>query len=611
MAELEIDGQSTVVINESLDVVAKANSIGVDITDNEDLNITINKKEFNIVGDELYIPKRYEDAPEWMQSLIDFTVNFSLDNKIDDINELSKSLEELIDALDVAKNTYEQSIISSADIDQRILTAITTLNSSLREADATILNVAQTATTPDEARAITEEVLRASIDDPDTPNSIGAIIGDIRQVIASGDEANATSVETLEATIRGLDDDIVANAQAIDTLNTEVSDLDGRVTVNASAITDLNAYAKDPNTGIVGGADSQLVQKVETEVSNGVATATSKFAYNSTLQIGDDYYKSGFGLDATATSGTGTEGDPYLSSFWIDASKFKFTNSNATGSMVPFAIDATGAVPKISFNGAVSFTNVTDKDDVVLNADVDANNDDFAKKLGYADYDALVAAATLGNTIITGGYINTDLLEANSIIADNIDTTTLNLRYINFKTDAGFPAKSTVVNLIESSSLNGVGTLTIPLKFYSYNHNDNSITNRAISQDGDVVSCPDHTIASISSASSDTISGTIDIKLGSTVLESVPFTKYSGKPDGTTIIDTSTGFKFSEYINAFTSLYSLRLGYTAGNNLFTLKNLTGDGEVTIELKVTSSTTALPPGQVFNEKSLVQLHRTTI
>ena len=72
---------------------------------------------------------------------------------------------------------------------------------------------------------------------------------------------------------------------------------------------------------------------------------------------------------------------------------------------------------------------------------INNNNDIFAQKLGYLNYQAMVNAATSGQTIINGGYINTQLVRANAItanmintsglIADNISTTVLNGTTIN------------------------------------------------------------------------------------------------------------------------------------------------------------------------------------
>lgn len=76
-----------------------------------------------------------------------------------------------------------------------------------------------------------------------------------------------------------------------------------------------------------------------------------------------------------------------------------------------------------------------------VSSDINANNDVFAQKLGYANYQAMVTAASSGQTIINGGYVNTSLVQANSInagmintsglIADNINTSVLNGKTLN------------------------------------------------------------------------------------------------------------------------------------------------------------------------------------
>lgn len=58
--------------------------------------------------------------------------------------------------------------------------------------------------------------------------------------------------------------------------------------------------------------------------------------------------------------------------------------------------------------------------------------DDFAKKLGYDDYDELVYYAERGQTVVTGGHINTDLIETSllitsQLIAEAIKANTLNV----------------------------------------------------------------------------------------------------------------------------------------------------------------------------------------
>jgi hypothetical protein len=98
-----------------------------------------------------------------------------------------------------------------------------------------------------------------------------------------------------------------------------------------------------------------LLHDINTISTANAATVEAKFEYGSTISLGGKNYKAGFGLVQTGTiSGDGTT---YNSEFWIDASKFKFTNSNNTGQVSPFTIDASGSTPQITFNGNVVINN--------------------------------------------------------------------------------------------------------------------------------------------------------------------------------------------------------------------------------------------------------------
>lgn len=204
----------------------------------------------------------------------------------------------------------------------------------------------------------------------------------------------------------------------------------------ASDVTTLSTNLQN-GTGTWATGDSNVTNSLTTTINNKVATVESKWAYNSVVGINGVYKKSGFGLTTNYTSGSGTEIDPYVSEFWIDASRMKFTNSAMTGSKAPFTIDASGATPEITFNGKVSFNNVTGYTAPDISGDINANNDVFAQKLGYANYQAMVTAASSGQTIINGGYVNTLLVQANSINAGMINTTGLIAENISANTIVG------------------------------------------------------------------------------------------------------------------------------------------------------------------------------
>ena len=397
MLEVEVDGETDVIFNTNVEVTTGNMNVAI-IEDTNDIEVTVNRQEYVITGDEIYIPKRYEDAPTWMQNLINQVVDVSISAQIQDLNEISMSLESMIDAMQVAKNTYELSVISSNDIDERINTSVTTLNSAMNTADATVLEVAQTRVTPEEAAVITVDVITAELAKTEA-GTLGATVSNLQTTIANEEEARSTSIEVLTSSIEGAFD---ANATAMNYLNTYV----GLDEVGASTGTGLSGYLEG-STGIVGEADSKVVNNVYVDA---LGNAKSKFEYGSIVAVNGINHIAGFGLSNSAGTDIGSE-------FWINAAKFKFTNDNKTGSKAPFTIDATGDVPEITFNGLVTFNSV----DSVYSNKVDTNNDVFAQRLGYLNYADMVTAAESGQTIINGGYLRGELIEANSINARQID----------------------------------------------------------------------------------------------------------------------------------------------------------------------------------------------
>ena len=489
-----------IVENEEDKSISVQNKDIMVVNSEPEFEVTVQRKEYSIVGDELYIPKRYEDAPQWLRDLISTVTEESYARKITDLNNLSKSLQQLIVELEVAKNTYTQSIISSNDINERINTAVTTLNSSLSSSDATIVDLISTKATPEEASAIALNTISSSINN----GEIGALVGSISNTLATETEALANNIDLIHAemsdgfegtadSIRitqayvGIDEsggstgtglladvqilqnqidgkieswytlstndpktawidaptrakhegdmwyqtdtklsyyyssstnswNLIADAKAIQALAdaaTAQATADGKISsyymsTLAAANVMSNAWTATEKTNNIGdlvvvwddstlnnngtwrwngtnwvttrdkklialasdvtnlsteltngtntwaSADSTLENSLRTKITDEGARVESKFAYNSIVNINGVYKKSGFGLTSNYTNGNGTISNPYVSEFWIDASKLKFTNSNITGSVAPFTIDASGSIPKVTFNGTLS-----------------------------------------------------------------------------------------------------------------------------------------------------------------------------------------------------------------------------------------------------------------
>lgn len=408
-----------IAVEDTLDV--SVGSCEVEVVDLADLAVTVSKKEYVITGDEIYIPMLYDDAPQWMKDLVQVVVDVAVDSSNQGLmNDLNAIVAGFATSY-VPLNQYTQSIVDLSDEDGRLNALIETLNSNfsdgLSSTNAQIVSLQLTKASKDEVVAQVIQTIAAQL--ADNSSNIGATIGRIDQAITDETSARASSFAVLTSSLEDTNLDITANSTAVSTLNAYVGISNGtpngtgllsEVTALASDVTTLSTEL-DNGTNTWASADSNLENSLMTEISDEGARVESKFAYNSIVGINGVYKKSGFGLTTNYVSGSGTQVDPYVSEFWIDASRFKFTNSNITGSVAPFTIDASGTTPQIEFNGKVSFGNIYDQ------------------------------------TIIQNGYINTGLIQANTISANQINTVGLIAENIS--------ANEIIGKIIIGSTING------------------------------------------------------------------------------------------------------------------------------------------------------------
>ena len=316
-------------------------------------SVSVQRKEYKVVGDNIYIPRLYDDAPQWMKDLVNTVVDVKTAVAVGNLDDALKALRTLATELEVAKNTYTMSIISSNDIDKRIITAIETLNSSLAAADATILNIAQTAVTPSEASAIALNTLSASLS---ASGEIGSFISNMNSAFADLDSTTTQSINFMESAINA---EFSANATALNTIRTYVgidSDGNGTGTGLAEAITQLGVDISN-EAGLRAAGDTTVTNTVKAYADSVGAGVESKWAYNSIVNIGGVSYSSGFGIATSLTSGSGLPTGQ--SEFWIKADKFKLMSADGgkKSSYSPFTVDS--VTGEINFNGKVTFTNVT------------------------------------------------------------------------------------------------------------------------------------------------------------------------------------------------------------------------------------------------------------
>ncbi len=404
---VEVEAEAVEVEANCSDVAVSASTYDVSV-DASELEVSAVKKEYSVVGDSLYASIDYDEAPTWLTSIIDDVVDSAVSSSLTGYETLTQDIRDAIDAIDVAANSYVQEINFDASVDAIVASALTTFNATLDTTYATIVDLDTVVADQDYALTSAISDLTAAYTE-----EINSQITTIETAYSDADSALASDITALTAAFTSQETGLTSLADIVENMQTYV----GIDDAGASTFTNLSAYIEN-SYGVIGGAESAVTNNVYT---NSDGDSESQFEYTSTLYKDSAYYLAGFGLVTSTDSGSGTEEDPYSSEFWINAEKFSFTNSATTGSVSPFTIDASGTTPEIYFNGVVSFSNT------------------MAQQLGYADYDDLVTNATSGNTIISGGLINTDLITVQTAIAssDGLMYADMENKVIRLEDDSG------------------------------------------------------------------------------------------------------------------------------------------------------------------------------
>jgi hypothetical protein len=372
--EVEVTTQRDLVVPSARDIDVEAQTS----------TITGVKKEYSIVGDGIYASVSADEAPSWLLGLIDNAVATSVSSGMVNYDLLVQDVLNAIGNLEVAENAFNEQVDITTTADGVLGSRIDTLNATVDSDRATVVNLDSVVVNNAAASALSISNVSANLG---TTNSN---VANLQTALTTSDTSSAA--------------DILA-------LTTSIEDQNG---VTATSISDL-----------------EISSQLYTDLTG--TSIRNVYAYNSEIEIGGNFYKTGFGLNtAVTTGGTGAVGDGYLSEFWIDAEKFKFTNSNQTGSTSPFAIDASGPDPEIVFNGKVSFSNTTGTPTNTTGAAaptgtaIDGSthiqtsttpNTVWLYNGGWkatSNPDALVAAdlGPSGTTVINGGRIDTDTISA-------------------------------------------------------------------------------------------------------------------------------------------------------------------------------------------------------
>lgn len=307
---------------------------------------------------------------------------------------------------------------------------------------------------------ISDAIVTANIDLQNAINSGDATLQQNINELSTTVGSNTSAISTLSTTVTSNDISYANQFSTLtsnyNTLNNNVAVIESNLTTQANEVSALSTFVNTISAS-VSGQESTITEFASTYATQDAVGAIKQVALDVNGNI----------TGWTAANGT------YGSSFLIQADQFAITDQTRT--TVPFSINAsTGAA---EFNGSVSFNNlyntpslVTEGDNISsltndagytddttantaqataiaataaagtaetnakayartytdnalsnidVSADIDNNNNILAQKLGYASYSAMLTAASSGQTVISGGFINTDLIEAENLVINS------------------------------------------------------------------------------------------------------------------------------------------------------------------------------------------------
>jgi hypothetical protein len=222
------------------------------IVESTDLEVSIAKREFNIVGDNVYIGSSADTAPQWLQNVLDNAVAAAM-------YQSKAEYDSLLAELQVAKNAYYEQVNINATINSIIASHLTTLNASVGANSGNIVSLDAIKTSAAEVAAITIDILNASLLD----GAINAKVGLVNTAIVNETLARASAINAVVATFND-------TTAIIDTQLTTLATTDLAL---ASSVTDIAASVLDTEARIIQSytvyVDSNLSYDIKVYSSNG------------------------------------------------------------------------------------------------------------------------------------------------------------------------------------------------------------------------------------------------------------------------------------------------------------------------------------------------------
>lgn len=242
---MELEIENTEVVSANNIQVEVPNAIEVS-EGKKDYEVSVVKKEYTIIGDSIFIPSMYGDAPPWLKEFIDTTIEVAVTNRD---QSLIDKMEAILTAMDyVPKNQYTEQINQIVGEDSIINSRIATLNSNLTDAinstNATIAEINLTYASKNEAAAIATNVIAASLSGS---GEIGSTLIQLQEAYANLESTTAQNISMLESVMEG---EINGNAAAMETIRTYVGIDESGASTGVGLLADVKILQKQ-NDGVI------------------------------------------------------------------------------------------------------------------------------------------------------------------------------------------------------------------------------------------------------------------------------------------------------------------------------------------------------------------------
>lgn len=324
------------MVNENeVEVVVSADTVataaGVETTQVcDDIKLTVDRKEYVITGDDIYVGKTLQESPIWLTNYINSLTDLVLSDKLEDLAGLSEAVSAAIDSLNVAKNAYENSVITYENLELMVNAKIETLNSSLRDADATIINLLTTKVTSDQASALALNAIEASLNN----GAIKSTVSRLDSAITTENESRAVAIDAVRSELYDLAGDAQAMAEATTYLRTRVGIDENNAATGTGLLADVGILQKQ-NDGVVetyANTYDVILDPQNPATAQLVTTAEPYASWKASDTVGMDTRLAHVGDVYVKYSTTATGAKEYISSYKFIRAEIDTTSPYATDS---------------------------------------------------------------------------------------------------------------------------------------------------------------------------------------------------------------------------------------------------------------------------------------